>query len=47
MPLHPGTSLLRRLLLGAAFTAVLALAFAAYLQPDFVVDLANRISLCF
>lgn len=27
--------------------AVLALAFAAYLRPAFVVDLANRIVLCF
>jgi len=26
---------------------VLALVFAAYLRPDFVVDLANRIYLCF
>ena len=34
-------------LLRAAIAAVLALVFAAYLQPDFVVDLANRIYLCF
>ena len=27
--------------------AVLALVFAAYLQPGFVVDLANRVYLCF
>ncbi|WP_374582271.1 hypothetical protein [Pseudoduganella sp.] len=26
---------------------VLALAFAAYLQPAFMLDLANRIYLCF
>ena len=26
---------------------VLALVFVAYLQPGFVVDLANRIYLCF
>jgi len=26
--------------------AVLALAFAAYLQPSFMLDLANRIYLC-
>jgi hypothetical protein len=38
---------LSRLLLGAAFAAVLGFAFAAYLQPDFVLDLANRIYLCF
>ena len=34
-------------LLRAAIAALLALVFAAYLQPDFVVDLANRIYLCF
>ena len=31
----------------AAIAMVLALVFAAYLQPGFVVDLANRIYLCF
>lgn len=40
-------SRLLRLLLGAAFAALLALAFAAYLQPAFILDLANRIYLCF
>jgi hypothetical protein len=35
------------LLIGTAFIAVLALAFVAYLRPAFVVDLANRIILCF
>jgi hypothetical protein len=30
-----------------AGAAVLALAFAAYLRPDFMLDLANRIYLCF
>jgi hypothetical protein len=34
-------------LLRAAIAIVLALVFAAYLQPDFMVDLANRIYLCF
>ena len=34
-------------LLRGAIAAVLALVFAGYLQPDFVVDLANRIYLCF
>lgn len=34
-------------LLAAALAAVLALAFAAYLQPSFMLDLANRIILCF
>jgi hypothetical protein len=38
---------LLRLSLGVAFALVLALAFAAYLQPGFVLDLANRIYLCF
>jgi len=27
--------------------AVMALAFAAYLRPDFMLDLGNRIALCF
>jgi hypothetical protein len=27
--------------------AAMALAFAAYLRPDFMVDLANRVALCF
>jgi hypothetical protein len=34
-------------LLRAAIAVMLALVFAAYLQPGFVVDLANRIYLCF
>jgi hypothetical protein len=32
---------------GAALPALLALAFMAYLQPSFIVDLANRFILCF
>lgn len=38
---------LKRFLLAAALAAVLALAFAGYLRPSFVFDLANRIILCF
>ena len=38
---------LKRLLLGTAFIAVLALAFVAYLRPSFVFDLASRLVLCF
>jgi len=38
---------LLRLLLGIALAAVLGLAFLAYLTPSFIVDLANRIALCF
>jgi hypothetical protein len=38
---------LKRLLPGAAFIAVLTLAFVGYLRPSFIVDLANRIILCF
>ena len=38
---------LKRLLLGTALVAVLALAFVGYLRPSFIVDLANRIILCF
>lgn len=37
----------RRLFLGAVAAVVLALVFLAYLQPEFVFDLANRIILCF
>ena len=33
-------------LLRAAIALVLALVFAAYLRPDFMLDLANRIYLC-
>lgn len=36
-----------RILIGTALAAVLALAFVGYLRPSFVVDLANRIVLCF
>ncbi len=38
---------IKRWLFGAAFAALLALAFIAYLRPSFVVDLANRLILCF
>jgi hypothetical protein len=45
--MQPIRTHLTRLLLGAAFAAVLAVAFVGYLQPSFIVDLANRIILCF
>lgn len=38
---------IKRWLFGTALAAVLTLAFMAYLQPSFVVDLANRIVMCF
>jgi hypothetical protein len=38
--------LVKRVLWYAVMAAVLALSFAAYLQPQFMVDLANRIMLC-
>jgi len=42
--------MMKRLLLRMAMwtlaAAVLALAFAAYLQPEFMLDLANRVYLC-
>lgn len=38
---------IKSLLLGAALIAVLAVVFAAYLRPSFILDLANRIVLCF
>ena len=37
----------KRWLLGVALAAVLGLVFLAYLQPAFVLDLANRFMLCF
>lgn len=37
----------KRFLLYAAVAAVLAAVFMAYLQPSFILDLANRIVLCF
>jgi hypothetical protein len=40
-------SRIKRFLLGAAFAAVLALAFVGYLRPSFIVDIANKIALCF
>jgi hypothetical protein len=40
-------SQLPRLLWSVLLVAVLASAFLAYLQPGFIVDLANRLILCF
>lgn len=34
------------ILLAAVLAAVLTLAFWAYLQPSFILDLANRFILC-
>ncbi len=38
---------LKRAMAWLAGGAVLALCFAAYLRPAFMLDLANRIYLCF
>jgi hypothetical protein len=38
--------IVKRLLWYAVIAAALALSFAAYLQPQFMVDLGNRIMLC-
>lgn len=40
-------SLLLRLLSATAIAGVLGAVFMAYLQPSFVVDIANRIVMCF
>jgi hypothetical protein len=40
-------SLLIRMALRLLLAAVLAATFLAYLRPAFIVDLANRIILCF
>jgi hypothetical protein len=37
----------KRFLLYIALAALLAAAFMAYLQPSFIVDIANRVLLCF
>ena len=39
--------IMRTWLLRAAGTLVLALVFMAYLQPAFMLDLANRFYMCF
>ena len=39
-------ALLKRLLWYTATATVLALAFAAYLRPQFMVDLGSRLLLC-
>jgi len=38
---------IRQWLPAAALALVLAAAFMAYLRPGFIVDLANRVILCF
>ncbi|MFZ6771712.1 hypothetical protein ACO0LB_03255 [Undibacterium sp. SXout7W] len=38
--------LLRNVLLAIVLIAVLVVAFMAYLQPAFIVDLANRFVMC-
>jgi len=38
---------MRRAFLVLLMAGLLAAIFAAYLRPDFVLDLANRIMLCF
>ncbi|MEO6353260.1 MAG: hypothetical protein ABI575_05025 [Oxalobacteraceae bacterium] len=37
----------KRFLFGLAAAALLVLIFIAYLRPDFTLDLASRIYLCF
>ena len=37
---------IKRLLLYIALGVILAVAFMAYLQPSFIVDIANRVLLC-
>lgn len=38
---------LKRLAFGAAVAAVLTATFIGYLRPAFMMDLANRIVMCF
>lgn len=42
-----GLPLLKRALLALAAAVLLASVFAAYLRPGFMLDLANRLWLCF
>ncbi|EJN09440.1 hypothetical protein PMI40_00709 [Herbaspirillum sp. YR522] len=39
--------MMRRPIVTVLVATTLAAIFAAYLRPDFVLDLANRIMLCF
>ena len=41
------TTAVKTWLLRLAIAAVLALVFMAYLQPGFLLDLANRFYMCF
>jgi hypothetical protein len=45
-PMNAMNQRIKRLLIGAAFGALLAFVFLSYLRPAFVLDLANRIILC-
>lgn len=40
-------ALIKHILPGTALAAALAMTFIGYLQPSFIVDLANRFILCF
>jgi hypothetical protein len=40
-------NIVKRILIWAAAIAVLASVFMAYIRPEFVVELANQIWLCF
>jgi hypothetical protein len=46
-PFAGGSGRWRRVLAWTAVLAALAATFTAYLQPDLVVDLANRLWSCF
>lgn len=46
-PFSAASARWRRALLAVAGAALLAGIFLAYLRPAFIVDLANRIYLCF
>jgi hypothetical protein len=39
--------IIKRILFRLAIMLVLALVFLAYFQPEFMLDMANRITLCF
>jgi hypothetical protein len=45
--MNKAPTIAKRLLLWAAAAVALAAVFMAYIRPEFMVDLANQIWLCF
>jgi hypothetical protein len=45
--MHIEPNIVKRILIWAAAIAALGTVFTAYIRPEFVVELANQIWLCF